>query len=156
MLLLILLGAFSVGYSQKPNLERQVEMIDSAYSSRVDRYIRKCYPDYTIRIQFEKDSFSLCSIEMVLFVAPDISADQIPVLKEFMINMAHYHNLNKEPVLLEYGIISGAVDVLYDRTFKRKEIFVHSLEKNVTHDTVIDLIAAFNKITYSYMDKRQR
>jgi len=46
--------------------------------------------------------------------------------------------------------------VMFDRTFNKKEIFISSGERNTTHQQTIELIAAFNKITDSYVRNKNR
>ncbi len=148
--MLLLSVTFFIGvYSQKPDFERMVYMIDSANSARIDEYAKKCFPDYAVLIRFKGDTFSLCSIETVLMVAPDIEEDQLPVLEQFMVNMANYYALKRIPVTFEYGMIPGSVEMIYDKMFNRREIFVSSAEINVTHSRAIDLLLIFNKITTS-------
>jgi len=125
-------------------------MIDSSYDARVDRYVKRCFPQYAVNIKFLKDSFSLCSVETVLMVAPDISEDQIPVLEQFMTNMAHYYNSLDEHVHFDYGFVPGSIDTNFDRMFSRREIYVSSMVKVTTHSTVSHLLAVFNKITDGY------
>ncbi len=138
-------------YSQDVSFERKVDMIDSAYDARIDMFLKRCFPEYTIHINFEKDSFSLCSIETVLMVAPDISEEQIPILENFMTNMAIYYNSNNLPVRFDYGFVPGSIDTNFDRMFNRKEIYVSSLEKTTTDSRVISLLKVFNNITDAYI-----
>ncbi len=156
LLYILFLGTTVLSHSQEPSFERKVLMIDSAYDARIDLYVKKCFPEHTIHIKFEKDSFTICSIEMALWVAPDISEDQLPVLEKFMTDMANYFNTMNIPIRFDHGFVPGSIDTNFDRMFKRKEIYVSSLEKSTTHSVTIDLISAFNKVTDSYIRNASR
>lgn len=149
--LLLIASCSEVLHAQEFSFERKVEMIDSAYDARIDLFVRRCFPEYTIRIKFMKDSFSLCSVESVVNVAPDISEEQLPVLEHFMTEMAIYYNSNNLHIRFDYGFVPGSIDTNFDRMFNRKVIYVTSLDKTTTHSRVIELLAIFNRVTDAYL-----
>jgi hypothetical protein len=151
--LAMLFLCFSLGISaQTLTRAKKQHMIDSAFDARIDRYLRRCFPEFTIEVQYEKDSFSLCSIETVLLVAANISADQTPLLEKYMVTMANYYVSHKEFVHFDYGIIPVDVDANYDRMFHNKLIYVGSPFGAENHPKVNYLFSVFNKVTDHYLN----
>jgi hypothetical protein len=151
---LLFISLCITAYSQETvDVERKAIMIDSAYDARIELYVKQCFPEYEIIVKFGKDSSTICSMEMVLWVAPDISENQFPVLEKFMTEVAHNYNKKGIHILFEYGFVPGSVDVTYDRMFNRDVIYVSSLERATTHSRTIDLLADFNKITDMYTNR---
>lgn len=142
------------GFAQHLSRLKKQQMIDSAFDARTDRYLRRCFPEFTIHIQYDTDSFSLCSIETVLLVAPNISSNQLPVLERYMVTMANYYVSINEPVLFDYGMIPADLDDNYERMFNNKRIFVGSPDGADNHPRVNHLLMVFNNVTDSYLDRR--
>jgi hypothetical protein len=156
LLLGIILAGFLISnFAQQQNLslERKIEMIDSAEDARIEKYLKKCFPAYEIRIYYEGDSGSLCSMELAFWVADKISDDQWPKLEKFVSDVAHDFNSKGQHIYFDYGMIPGSIDNTYDRMFNRRVTYVSSLEKQTTHSRAIELITSFNKITESYANK---
>jgi hypothetical protein len=155
ILFVILSLCFSlVTSAQTLTRAKKQHMIDSAFDARSDRYLRRCFPDYTIQIKYQKDTFELCSIETVLLVAPGITENQMVVLEGFMTTMANYYVSRNEPVYFDFGMIPADVDDYYNKMFRNKRIYVGSPVGSDIHPHVAQLFTVFNHVTDNYLDHR--
>lgn len=154
LLLGIIFAGFLISnFAQDISLERKTLMIDSAYDARIETYLKKCFPAYQIRIFYEGDSGTLCSMELAFWVADELSEDQWPILEKFVTKVSHDFNSKGLHILFDYGYVPGSIDNNFDRMFNRSVIYVTSLEKQTTHSKAIELIGIFNSITDTYTNR---
>jgi hypothetical protein len=150
------LSCIALSYSQSLSEKRKWYMIDSADQARTEKYLRHCFPEFSFKIAYKKDSTQICSLETAFRIAPDADDNEFEQLEKFVQQVSTYYNIHHVHILFQYGLLPGDVDVMFDRTFNKKEIFISSGERNTTHQQTIELIAAFNKITDSYVRNKNR
>jgi hypothetical protein len=157
LLLGIIFAGFVISnFTQQLSPEMKASMIDSANDSRIENYLLRCFPSYATRIKFEQDSSELCSVDIAMWVANDISDDQFPRVEKFMVNVSKYYNNHGLHILIQYGIIPGSIDLIYDRMFNNKALVIYWPEKNITYSRTEELVGAFNDVTYSYIGKKNK
>lgn len=143
--------------STTPDFEEKVWLIDSARSSRIETYLKHCFTESAIEVDFRQQHGNICSLEMAFWVAQDISDDQFPLLRKFVTEVSHHYNRSGVNIMFEYGIVPGSVDYIYDRMFNKKVIYVLACDPETiwdevtTYSRVYDLIGTFNAVTENYI-----
>jgi hypothetical protein len=157
LLLGIIFAGFIISnFTQQMSPEMKASMVDSANNARIENYLLRCFPSYATKIKFEQDSSELCSVDVAFWVANDISENQFPRIEKFMVDVSKYYNAHGLHILIQYGMIPGNIDLIYDKMFNDQALVIYWPEKIVTNSRIEELVTSFNDVTYSCIGRKTK